>query len=69
MVSSTAANFAAAMKRIVKGMPYGSQSEVAEKLGVIRQSLLGHKQIQTTQTYAHLSQGHLSKEADRVTFE
>lgn len=54
MVSSTAANFAAAMKRIVKGMPYGSQSEVAEKLGVIRQSLLGHKQIQTTQTYAHL---------------
>lgn len=39
MVSSTAANFAAAMKRILKGMPYGSQSEVAEKLGVSRQYL------------------------------
>ena len=39
MVSSTAANFAAAMKRIVKAMPYGSQSEIAEKLGVSRQYL------------------------------
>ena len=39
MVSSPAANFAAAMKRIIKGMPYGSQSEVADKLGVSRQYL------------------------------
>ena len=30
--------------------------------------LLGHRQIQTTMIYAHLSQGHLVKEADRVTF-
>ena len=39
MVSSTAQNFAAAMKRIIKGMPYGSQTEIAEKLGVSRQYL------------------------------
>lgn len=39
MVSSTAQNFSAAMKRIVKSMPYGSQTEIAEKLGVSRQYL------------------------------
>ena len=61
MVSSTAQNFSAALKKIVKSMPYGSQTEIAERLGVSRQ-------IQTTMIYAHLSQGHLAAEADRVTF-
>lgn len=39
MVTSTAANFTAAMARIVKTQPYGSQTEIAEKLGVSRQYL------------------------------
>lgn len=39
MVSSTAQNFSAALKKIVKSMPYGSQTEIADKLGVSRQYL------------------------------
>ena len=39
MVSSTAQNFSAVLKKIVKSMPYGSQTEIADKLGVSRQYL------------------------------